>query len=145
MDLNSSFHTLRVLFTSIKCNFFQKVAFYTNQTDFLGWLFSKGAFWPEKVETNGHLIPSYFFCGAKLWSNLHLTTYAVFSVHIGLSLSCEWWANGHYFLYSYPHLFLTFSLFGCVWLGWKRGRWKIGWKMLFFIVWLRKENRRDRK
>ena len=56
MDLKSSFHSLRVLFTSIKRNFFQKVAFYTNQTNFLGWLFSKRVFWAEKVETNGHLV-----------------------------------------------------------------------------------------
>ena len=52
MDLKSSFQGLRVLFTCIKCNFFQKVAFYTNQMDFLGWLFSKRAFWAEKVETD---------------------------------------------------------------------------------------------
>ena len=54
MDLKSSKMDLLVLFTSIKRNFFQKVAFYTNQTDFLGWLFSKRNFWVEKVETNEH-------------------------------------------------------------------------------------------
>ena len=41
MDLKSSKFGMCVLFTSIKRNFFQKVAFYTNQTLFLGWLFSK--------------------------------------------------------------------------------------------------------
>ena len=41
-----------VLFTNIKRNFFQKVAFYTNQTLFLGWLFWKCNFWASKVETN---------------------------------------------------------------------------------------------
>ena len=32
----------------------EKVAFCTNQMDFLGWLFSKRAFWAEKVETDEH-------------------------------------------------------------------------------------------
>ena len=54
MDLKTSFQGLGVLFTSIKHNFFQKVAFYTNQTHLKGWLFSKRDFWVEKVETNGH-------------------------------------------------------------------------------------------
>ena len=56
MDLKSSKFEMCVLFKSIKRNFFQKVAFSTNQTLFLGWLFSKRDFWTEKVETNGHLI-----------------------------------------------------------------------------------------
>ena len=60
MDLKSSFQGLRVPFTSIKRNFFQKVAFYIKQTDFLDWLFSKHAFWAEKVETKWHLIIVYF-------------------------------------------------------------------------------------
>ena len=47
---------LRVLFTSIKCNFFQKVGFYTKLTHLKGWFFSKRDFWIEKVETNGHLL-----------------------------------------------------------------------------------------
>ena len=57
MDLKTSFQGLRVLFTSIKCNFFQKVAFYTNQMHLKGWFFSKRDFWAEKVETTG-----YIFC-----------------------------------------------------------------------------------
>ena len=69
--LKSSKFGMRVLFTSIKCNFFQKiafytnfqkVAFYTNQTLFLGWLFSRHDFWTEKVETNGHLV----------WQQMHV-------------------------------------------------------------------------
>jgi len=50
MDLKSSFHSLRVLFTSIKCNFFQKVAFYTNQTDFLDWFFQNVLFELKKLK-----------------------------------------------------------------------------------------------
>ena len=54
--LRGSKMELRVLFTSIKRNIFQKVAFYTNQTHLKGWLFSKRDFWAKKVETNGHLV-----------------------------------------------------------------------------------------
>ena len=54
MDLKTSFQGLRVLFISIKRNFFQKVAFYTNQTHLNCWFFSKRDFWAKKVETNRH-------------------------------------------------------------------------------------------
>ena len=53
MDLKTSFQGLRVLFTSIKCNFFQKVAFYTGQTDSLGWLFQNVTFGLKKLKQTG--------------------------------------------------------------------------------------------
>ena len=45
MDLKSSKFGMCVLFTSIKRNFFQKVAFYISQMLFLGRFFSKCDFW----------------------------------------------------------------------------------------------------
>ena len=46
---------MQILFTNIKHNFFQKVAFYTYQTLFLGQLFAKHNFLGLKVEPNGYL------------------------------------------------------------------------------------------
>ena len=54
MDLQSSINSNSRFFTNIKRNFFQKVAFYTYQTLFSGWLFWKRAFWASNAETNGH-------------------------------------------------------------------------------------------
>ena len=51
MNHQSSKYQARVLFSNIKRNFFQKVAFYTNQTLFLGWLFWKRNFWVSKPNT----------------------------------------------------------------------------------------------
>ena len=55
MDLQSSINSNARFFTNLKRNFFQKVAFITYQTLFLGWLFWKRAFWASNTETNGHL------------------------------------------------------------------------------------------
>ena len=56
MDLQSSINSNARFFTNIKRSFFQKVAFYTYQTLFSGWLFRKRAFWASNAETNGHLL-----------------------------------------------------------------------------------------
>ena len=49
----SSFPILRVLFTNPKCNFFQKVAFWSQPNGLWTLAFSKRAFWAEKVEQTG--------------------------------------------------------------------------------------------
>ena len=53
MDLKSSKSRMRVLFTSIKCKFFQKVAFNTSRTLFLGWLFPNVTFGLKKLKQTG--------------------------------------------------------------------------------------------
>ena len=56
MDLKCSKLDLCVLFIIIKCNFFQKVAFYTHQIDFWAGCCQNVTFWAQKVETNGHIM-----------------------------------------------------------------------------------------
>ena len=53
MDQKSSKMDLRVLFTSIKRNFFQKVAFYTNQTDFWVGFFQNATFGLKMLKQMG--------------------------------------------------------------------------------------------
>ena len=53
MDLKSSKMDLLVLFTSIKRNFFQKVAFYTNQIDFWACFSQNATFELKKLKQTG--------------------------------------------------------------------------------------------
>ena len=85
MDLKSSKFGMCILFTRIKCNFFQKVAFYTGQMDFLGWLFSKLDFWAEKVETNGHLVSHYKLLHLKRFRSKTAPTYFLTTIS-----QCRW-------------------------------------------------------
>ena len=59
MDLKSSKMDLLVLFTSIKRNFFQKVAFYTNQTDFWAGFFQNATFGLKKLKQTNTITPQH--------------------------------------------------------------------------------------